>query len=863
VSGGELTNGGPNSTAAAITGQRGVYLFSGTLANYGLIKGTESGTSGLGSYFGVALLAGGKVENFGTIEGSGALADGVTLTNGGTVINGASGATTALISGDSDGIYVGNLAGTVTNYGTVTGTAGVGIYFKENSNNTVTNAGTIAGASGHDSVLFGGGNDLLILDPGAVFTGAADGGAGSNTLELASAASAGTITGIGTSLINFGTITIDPGAAWTFAGNNTIASGVTLNDDGMLTNTGTLTGVGTLTIDPGTMVNSGYLGLQVALQTGSTLDNTSTGTISVTSGSAVTGTGGAVSVVNAGTIESTNAGVYLKDGGSVANTGTAALISGGADGVLVTNAAGTVSNVGAIKASASGNGIDLNDGGSVANTGTAALIAGGVYGIKVTGATGSVSNSGTIEGAASGSVGVFLADGGSVANTGTAALISGYGNGIVVNGAAGTVSNAGTIEGTAGIGVEFIGTSNDTVTNSGTIAGGGGHDAVLLSGSNDRVVVDPGAVFVGTVDGGGGSTLELASASIGTISGIGTSFANFGAVTVDPGADWRLAGMNTLAGTIMSGGRLEVLSGATAAGTIDFAAASGSLLIDGTNLPTAPNSAIAATILGLAIGDTIDLANIAFDSSGSATLAAGNLLQISENGRTYDLKLNSSQNFAGDQFTISSDGRGGTNINEMAVAPPTPPAPTISPSTPGGTTADMIMQNTNSGDLEIYDIGGNAILAAFPIGQVGLEWQFLGLGTFNGSDASDMLIRDTNNGNIELFDIGNSQITNDIALGNIGLNWQVLGVGDFSRACPASSFSKSLASWRSCNWARRDRPERRLTMRPRFTAGRSSIASAQRWTFLYSCTAGTRPRRSLVLSPARRTTGKIAMSAIV
>src|SRR5207342_782345 len=48
--------------------------------------------------------------------------------------------------------------------------------------------------------------------------------------------------------------------------------------------------------------------------------------------------------------------------------------------------------------------------------------------------------------------------------------------------------------------------------------------------------------------------------------------------------------------------------------------------------------------------------------------------------------------------------------------------------------------------------------------------------------------------------------------------------------------SKSLASWRSCNWLEGS-PEVRLTMRPRLTAGRSSSMSAQRCTFLYSWTA--------------------------
>ena len=43
--------------------------------------------------------------------------------------------------------------------------------------------------------------------------------------------------------------------------------------------------------------------------------------------------------------------------------------------------------------------------------------------------------------------------------------------------------------------------------------------------------------------------------------------------------------------------------------------------------------------------------------------------------------------------------------------------------------------------------------------------------------------------------------------------------------------SKSLASWRSCNWLEGS-PEVRLTIRPRLTAGRTAIVSAQRRTFL-------------------------------
>jgi hypothetical protein len=56
-------------------------------------------------------------------------------------------------------------------------------------------------------------------------------------------------------------------------------------------------------------------------------------------------------------------------------------------------------------------------------------------------------------------------------------------------------------------------------------------------------------------------------------------------------------------------------------------------------------------------------------------------------------------------------------------------------------------------------------------------------------------------------------------------------VGCYSRAATLSCVivSKSLASWRSCNCSEGS-PKARFTIRPRLTAGRSPIASAQRRT---------------------------------
>jgi hypothetical protein len=107
--------------------------------------------------------------------------------------------------------------------------------------------------------------------------------------------------------------------------------------------------------------------------------------------------------------------------------------------------------------------------------------------------------------------------------------------------AAATVVNAGTIGGIQqGIYLEHGG----SVTNQSTGTISGGAYAVKFSGgATGRLVIDPGATFVGTVTGGnavGGpfvTTLELASAgSAGTLSSLGAKYIDFAQVTIDVGA---------------------------------------------------------------------------------------------------------------------------------------------------------------------------------------------------------------------------------------------------------------------------------------------------------------------------------------
>ena len=221
TAGGVLTNGQSGSSAALIEGNYGVLIGGGvgTVSNFGKIFGGEGYFFGAG----VELAAGGSVTNGQSGSPAGLIAGGGSNNYAGVAILGGVGTVTnfGTIQGRTSAVILG-AGGNVANFGTIDGPfSGSGIMLGALAS-TVTNAGTIIGSSG-TAVQFGGGDDLLVVDPGAVFVGKVDGGGGHNTLELAAGAGPGLLSGLGTSFVNFGTVTFDTGAVWTVTLDNPAA----------------------------------------------------------------------------------------------------------------------------------------------------------------------------------------------------------------------------------------------------------------------------------------------------------------------------------------------------------------------------------------------------------------------------------------------------------------------------------------------------------------------------------------------------------------------------------------------------------------------------------------------------------------
>jgi hypothetical protein len=251
------------------------------------------------------------------------------------------------------------------------------------------------------------------------------------------------------------------------------------------------------------------------------------------------------------------------------------------------------------------------------------VIAGQQYGIITDGATTITNHSGgTLS--ANGNDIVFLQTQGTVFNYGLAINTNAtglylQGGGAVVNGSTGTISIDTAV---SGIGVRL--NAAGTVTNAGTIIGGtGGAVGFEATSSANELIVDPGAVFQGGINGGTG-TLQLASAAsagvLGTFSGTGIT--NFGTLTFDAGSSWTIKGNAT---TVTTGGF-------------------GSM-----------------SMTGFANTDTIDLLNFSF--AGASETFASNALTLTNSASQHATIHIQSSVFTTGSFSLASYSSGsGTQI---------------------------------------------------------------------------------------------------------------------------------------------------------------------------------------------------------
>jgi hypothetical protein len=652
---GTITNGSRDYGGAYIGGNVGVYVASGTVTNFGTIKGS------LGIQFAYGLGTGGTVTNAGTIIGTGVHG----------AIQFGRGANELVI--DPGAVFSGVVRGHAVYAGSgnemeLAGGAGVGTLTGLGSEYLNFNQVTIdAGANWYLSAS-------NVTYPRGTF-------AVNGTLNVATA---GIFTNRGTLL---GTVTLQAG-------------GSLANGYGGISAAGTAVlgaGAGAVVSNKGSIVGTGADGVGVQLDgSGQVLNQAFTDIASIQGYRAGVelAVAGAV-VTNYNEIGGTQAGVVLDNGGEVVNRGGGATISG-YDGIKATG--GSIANDGTVSGfGGAGSGIEMERNGTITNGaagGAAALIGGGYFGIDLKGvagyyADGTISNAGAITG--TGNAGIYLSYGaGSITNLADAS-ISGQEYGIAaVKPAAGipalNIVNAGTISGHTGISSLDV----TTLNNSGTIIGSTGTAVVLGAGAN-LVVDHPGALFAGKVDGGSGSLnrLELAAGGAGTVSNLGTNFFHFATLAIDPGANWEISGNSNLAaaGTFINDGSITVdsldtletlaplsadaganglltIAGTGTAGLLGAVASSQTISFAGGSglLQVGDAADFAGTIEGFVPGATIDLPGVSVTSAG---VVGGVLIARGGGGVVADLTVTGS--FANQRIVPGPDSGDGTALTVVNV----------------------------------------------------------------------------------------------------------------------------------------------------------------------------------------------------
>jgi autotransporter passenger strand-loop-strand repeat protein len=223
-----------------------------------------------------------------------------------------------------------------------------------------------------------------------------------------------------------------------------------------------------------------------------------------------------------------------------------------------------------------------------------------------------------------------------------------------------------------------------------------------------------------------------------------------GALDVDSGGN--------VSGVTLSGGALQLANGANASDFIGFAAGTSSTVaISGTTMPS-------ATISGFAPGDTLDLVNLAFSNAGTLAITSDNVLQISEDGGTYSLDLDPSQDFVGSIFQLSEDSAGGTLVTEST--------------TQSGD--QVVWTDPTTGQTGYWTFNADGSLAGFDnIGNANTNYTPAGIGDFDDNGYDEVLFEDKATGDTGHW-IANTSNFDDFGMANT--NYSVVGVGDFDNS---------------------------------------------------------------------------------
>lgn len=746
-----------DAPGTATAGGVAVYIGAGgVVSNDGLISSPDTGVDVKNSS--------GTVDNLGTIVSTSTSQRAVLLSAGGLVVNGASGSNTALIqAAGSDGVAVtGSVAGTVNNFGTITTTAGHGVYLT--AGGTVTNSGLISASNtSHAAVSF---HNVA--------------GTVGNSGTIASTGDHGVYFESGGSLANSVVGALITGGA----------DGIdVLGAAGSIANAGTIAHIGS-----GTSGEAIYLGAGGVIQNaaGALISGSRPGNTTVGYAGAIEAHNLPATVINLGTITNLNGnGVNLLDGGLLINgpAGSAvpaALIysprlgiyMGGSGGTPIAGAVGTVVNYGTIaNANSISATIQLVSGGVVGNFD---LISSGRTGISIKNAIGTIDNSGTIVSTAATSftagAGAYLGAGGQLVNS-TGGLITAQRAAVSLafqgtTSAGATVVNDGTLVGSVGISIGTGDTGSNTLINAGTVIGTSGV-AVQLGSGLSVLIEEPSATIRGAIANfQQGDTIDTAGlvANGFTYSGGVLTLEDNGTIVAQPTVSTPYASpVFTLTPDGAGGTDVTVLATATqSVVSPPLPAGAGVFWND-------PASGDTGYWTFNASGGLSGFDDLADGNSAYTPIAAG---QFDASGRSEVLWEDQATGDTG-YWTTNSSGQL-TGFNDFGAADTAYSIVGVGDFTGDGID-QVLWQDTATGDTGYWTTNASGQLTGFnDFGDGNSAYTIVGVGDFDGNGRDEVAWEDKANGDTGYWTANSSgQLTGFTDFGDADTAYTIVGVGDF------------------------------------------------------------------------------------
>jgi hypothetical protein len=98
--------------------------------------------------------------------------------------------------------------------------------------------------------------------------------------------------------------------------------------------------------------------------------------------------------------------------------------------------------------------------------------------------------------------------------------------------------------------------------------------------------------------------------------------------------------------------------------------------------------------------------------------------------------------------------------------------------------SDLLLRNSSTGALQLYNINNDQITGSASIGTVGVDWQFAGVAPVSAPGVSDLVLRNDSTGQFQVYNIADNQITGSAPLGTVGTEWQL---GGFAPSSPTGA----------------------------------------------------------------------------